>query len=124
MTALPTTTTSDASTRVVSLESQYPAGLLGVPASDIRLTWQVVSDDAGARQVGYQLASGDAGGVLAPEEPVVGADSIGIPAPGALQPRERRSFAVRIATAGGMDGVERSAHRRGGDRRSPISRRG
>ena len=45
MTALPPTTTTDASTRVVALESQYPSGLLGVPASGIRLTWRVVSDD-------------------------------------------------------------------------------
>jgi alpha-L-rhamnosidase len=101
MTALPPAAMTDASTRVVSLDSQYPTGLLGVPAEGLRLTWRVESDDRAARQIAYQLASGDAGEELVGEEPVDGAASIGIPAPAGLSPRGRRSYAVRIATPAG-----------------------
>lgn len=101
MTALPPATTTDAATRVVALDSQYPEGLLGIPAAGLRLTWRAASDDAAARQVGYQLASAAVGGELAPEEPVASDRAVGIPAPGELRAGERRDYAVRIATQAG-----------------------
>ncbi|MGR0219055.1 family 78 glycoside hydrolase catalytic domain [Agromyces sp. ZXT2-6] len=101
-TQLPDTTTTDATARVVSLRSQYPDGLLGVPRSGLRLTWRA---EAASAQVGYQLRwhDGATGTVVA--EPVEGDRSIGVATPGPdLGPGEGRRYAVRIATAAGWSG--------------------
>ena len=49
--------TTDATTRVIKLASQYPTGQLGLPAGQLELSWQVVSKTAGSKQVGYEIQS-------------------------------------------------------------------
>ncbi|HWV48993.1 MAG TPA: family 78 glycoside hydrolase catalytic domain, partial [Microbacterium sp.] len=100
MAATPPLTQTDASTRVVSLRSQHGADLLGIPARGLRLTWRAESSVPGAEQIGYQLATGPAGGELTPDDAVASADSVAIPV-GDLASGERRAFAVRIATSAG-----------------------
>lgn len=103
VTALPEDTRFDSQTRIVRIESQYDARLLGVPAEGIRLSWAVESDDAHAEQRGYQLKSraGDAEHWQLGAA-VTGSDAIGIAAPGTpLASRERRDYSVRIATESG-----------------------
>jgi alpha-L-rhamnosidase len=100
MTALPSTDTADASTRVTGLRTAYADADLGIPRRGLRLSWQAESDDPAAAQLGYQLAAGPDGGELAPAEPVPGADAIGVRV-GDLAAGERRAFAVRVATASG-----------------------
>src|SRR5687768_3517531 len=101
MTALPPLSSPDTATAVVGLRSQYGQGLLGVPRSGLRLTWRAASDDPGAHVIGYQLATGEAGGRMRELEPVAAEAGIGIPLTGDLQPRERRAFSVRVATPTG-----------------------
>ena len=96
-THLPAPTSADTTARVVSLQSQYPEELLGVPRTGLRLTWGA---SAASPQVAYQVRwdGADAGTA----DPVASADSIGVEAPGpALEPGEVRRYAVRIATAAG-----------------------
>lgn len=94
---LPASTTADPGARVVSLTSQYPDGLLGVPRTGLRLTWRA---SAASGQLGYQVRWDGAPGDVA--EPVASADSIGIEAPGpTLEHGQVRRYAVRIATAHG-----------------------
>ncbi|GAA5202913.1 family 78 glycoside hydrolase catalytic domain [Microbacterium jejuense] len=99
--SLPAPTSSDAATRVTELRSQHGAGLIGVPRTGLRLSWRAESDDPQARLVGYQLASGAEGGALAEAAPVLASRTTGIAVEGALAPRERRAFAVRVATTAG-----------------------
>ena len=112
MTVIPGAAMTDPATRVVALCSQHGAGLIGVPGRDVRLTWQIESEDATASQLAYQIAVGeteDAAGPsaeagaddsLVPSPPVASPDAIGIPV-GDLDPNTRRRFAVRIATSRG-----------------------
>ena len=51
-TQLPATTISDPGARVLSLRSQYPDGLLGVPRAGLRLTWRA---EAATPQLGFQV---------------------------------------------------------------------
>ena len=80
---LPAQTVSDHDARVVSLSSQYPDQLLGVPRTGLRLTWRASAPTA---QLGYQVKwDGADTGTPTPSPP---SDSIGIAAPGpALEPR-------------------------------------
>ncbi|GAA3865069.1 family 78 glycoside hydrolase catalytic domain [Tessaracoccus defluvii] len=76
----------------LDLASQYPAGLLGVPAGDIQLTWRTT-----APATGYQLRHADQGGQWQVAEPVDGVAVGPVPAPGGpLAPRDRRRYAVRL----------------------------
>ena len=94
---LPAQTVADHDARVVSLHSQYPDGLLGVPRTGLRLTWRASAPTA---QLGYQVRWD--GASRGTSEPVASADSIGVAAHGpALEPAEMRRYAVRIATAAG-----------------------
>jgi len=94
---LPAQSASDHDARVVSLHSQYPDELLGVPRTGLRLTWRATAPTA---QLGYQVKWD--GADRGTSEPVVSADSIGVAAPGpALAPGEMRRYSVRIATAAG-----------------------
>ena len=94
-----------ATTSVTSLRSQYPDGLLGVPADEVRLTWQVESSDPSARQVAYEIqAAADAEFtvVLETSGAVDGPAQIAVPSPGSpTGSRETRFFRVRIATESG-----------------------
>ncbi|KAF2412320.1 hypothetical protein B1729_15620, partial [Microbacterium sp. B35-04] len=101
MTALPSPSAVDAATRVVALRTQHGTGLLGVPRAGLRLSWRAETDDAGARIEGYQLAEGPEGAELVASEPVASTRTAGVAIPGALAPRERRAFAVRVATTTG-----------------------
>lgn len=104
MAPLPPLTTSDPSTAVVAVATQYPAGLVGLPLEEVRLSWAVASDDPAAAQAGYQLAWGAPGdpAALAQAEPVTGDAAIGVVGPGGpLAARERRAYRVRVATASG-----------------------
>ena len=58
MPSTPALTLSDAETRVASLRSQHPIGLLGLPADGIQLTWAVVSARPGSTQLAYQIQFG------------------------------------------------------------------
>lgn len=94
---LPAPTSVDPGAEVVSLRSQYPDGLLGVPRTGLRLTWRA---SAASAQLGYQVRWNGADAGVA--DPVASGDSIGVAAPGpALGPGEERRYAVRIATAAG-----------------------
>ncbi|WP_109209047.1 MULTISPECIES: alpha-L-rhamnosidase [Microbacterium] len=101
MTALPPPAALDAATRVVELRAQHGPGLLGVPRTGLRLAWKAESDDPDARVLGYQLAQGDEGAEPIASEPVADPRGFGVEIPGALSPRERRAFAVRLATTTG-----------------------
>ncbi|GAA5206288.1 alpha-L-rhamnosidase [Microbacterium kyungheense] len=99
--SLPAPTSSDTATRVVGLRTQHGPGLLGVPRTGLRLSWHAESDDADARLLGYQLASGDERGELTASDPVAAVRTTGIEVAADLAPRERRAFAVRVATTAG-----------------------
>ena len=101
MTALPSSSAVDTATRAVALRTQHGPGLLGIPRDGLRVSWRAETDDPRARIVGYQLAQGSEGAELAPAEPVASARVTGVAIPGSLAPRERRAFAVRIATTTG-----------------------
>ena len=101
MTALPLLDAVDAATRVVGLRTQHGPGLRGVPRDGLRLSWRAETDDPRARIVGYQLAEGPEGATLTPSEPVASTRTTGIAIAGSLASRERRAFAVRVATTTG-----------------------
>jgi alpha-L-rhamnosidase len=95
----------DFETSVVSLVSQYPAGLLGLPGGPLELSWQIASSTPGLSQLSFQIqAAADARfhQVLADTGTVAGSVQIGESAPGpALKSREVRFFRVRIQTESG-----------------------
>ncbi|NYD67532.1 alpha-L-rhamnosidase [Agromyces atrinae] len=101
MTALPNASEPDSSTRIISIRSQFAPGQLGVPLLVPRLSWQVESDRPDARQHAYQLAERSCSGDWAVAEPVSSADQTGIRGASALEPRERREYAVRIDAGAG-----------------------
>ena len=101
MTALPSPDAADVAAHVVGLRTQHAPGLLGLPRTGLRLSWRAESDDPAARIVGYQLADGPEGAEPTPSAPVADTRTVGVAIPGTLAPRERRSFAVRVATTKG-----------------------
>lgn len=95
--SLPAPTAADPSARIVALRTQYPDDLIGVPLSDLRLTWRATAASA---QTGYQVRWH--GATNGTSEPTVSDASIGVAAPGgSLQPGEERTYEIRIATADG-----------------------
>ena len=102
MSAVPETTTPDASTKVVGLRSQYGPGLLGVPREGLRLSWRVESDRrrhaAGRRTSSPRPQRERRRSRTASSTARHPSASRSL---GALAPRERRAYAVRIATAEG-----------------------
>ncbi len=100
MTDIAPLTALDPGTTVVSLTSQHPAGILGVPRDGLRLTWSVRSTTA-TEQLGAQLSWRD-GAEWKDEEPFTGDSSIAVAAPGGDLPAgDVRWFRVRVATAHG-----------------------
>ena len=67
----------------------------------MRLSWRTETERRGAAQVAYEIASGAEGGTLVAHGIVEGAASVGIAVGDPLEPRERRAYAVRVATAEG-----------------------
>ena len=95
----------DFETRVVSLATQFPSGLLGLPSDTLELSWQVESAVPGRTQVaahiqeaadsGFETISSDSGIIL-------GSRQLGVTAPGSnLRSREVRYLRVRIQTEAG-----------------------
>ena len=56
MSALPASNQRDEATRVIGLQTQFSADLIGLPIVDPQLTWQISSDRPDAVQVGYELS--------------------------------------------------------------------
>jgi alpha-L-rhamnosidase len=87
---------------IVELSCQLAAGLLGVGAEPIRLSWNVGAIEGGLRQLAYELQCSTTPGfdeILATTGEVRDAAQIGITDPGpALSSRERRFFRARIET--------------------------
>ena len=64
MSPLPATTQRDEATKVIGLQTQFSADLIGLPITDPLLTWQISSERPDAVQVGYEISSvGEAGDV-------------------------------------------------------------
>jgi alpha-L-rhamnosidase len=108
MNASPQSAVTDSSTSVTSLRTQYPTGLIGVPAAPVRLSWKVSSDTPGSTQVAYEIETADAASFASPLATSGAVDSsaaIAISAP--LSPtgsRETLYYRVRIATEAGWTG--------------------
>jgi alpha-L-rhamnosidase len=65
MTSLPESTKRDEATRVIGLQTQFSADLVGLPIVDPQLTWQISSERPDAVQVGYEISSvGEMGDVI------------------------------------------------------------
>jgi alpha-L-rhamnosidase len=96
-TTLPPFDEAVATARVLSVRTQYPDGLIGVPGGGIRLSWRTRAEGP---QLGYQVRwSGDADGT---SDAIASDECIGVPAPGGDIPSgAERRYAVRIATAAG-----------------------
>lgn len=101
MTAVPLPSASDPATRVVGVRTQHAFGLLGVPRSGLRLSWRVESTGDDARVLGYQLATASEGADLIESDAVGALDATSVRIDDELRPGERRTFAVRVATAAG-----------------------
>ncbi|MGF3056422.1 family 78 glycoside hydrolase catalytic domain [Microbacterium sp. YY-01] len=100
----PDVTLHDTALRVTALHSQHAHALLGVPHRDLRLTWQLVSDQPGTQQVAYQIARAEgrhtSAEQLHPEAPIASADQVAVPV-GDLAPDSTHTFAVRAASSDG-----------------------
>jgi alpha-L-rhamnosidase len=101
MTAIPALDSLDSATTVVSLVPPYAAGLIGVPAVPLFVSWAVESTTPGSRQVAFELQASvhsdfsDA----ATTGPIASDNSISVLTPGGpLASREVRHVRVRIAT--------------------------
>jgi len=76
MSSLPEPTKRDEATRVIGLQTQYSADLIGLPIVDPQLTWQISSERPDAAQVGYEISSvGETGDVIT-STPVTSAEQI------------------------------------------------
>lgn len=99
MTSIPATSQRDEATRVIGLQTQYSADLIGLPIVDPQLTWQISSERPDAIQLAYEISSvGETGDVIT--SPVVtSAEQIEQIASGHIsKAREIRHLRVRVAT--------------------------
>jgi alpha-L-rhamnosidase len=96
---LPETSQHDEATRVIGLQTQYSADLIGLPIVDPLLTWQISSEHPDAVQVGYEISSvGETGDVIT-STPVTSSEQIEQLASGHIsKSREVRNLRVRVAT--------------------------
>ncbi len=95
----------DTATTVVSLKSQFAAGLIGLPGEPLLLSWAVESTDAQSQQLGYEIelaANADfAGDVL--RASAEGAESQWVAAPAFEATSRATWFArVRVRTQAGL----------------------
>ena len=98
---------TDMQTRVTRFFSQYPEGLLGIPADRLLLGWEVHSEDVQAMQLGYQIevSHDNQFSVLLASETGDSSDQFEVLAPGPdLASREARYYRVRIRTPKGWTG--------------------
>ncbi|MDQ1555501.1 MAG: alpha-L-rhamnosidase [Actinomycetota bacterium] len=105
MTATPPITSATTSATVFSLRTQYPEGLIGVPAAPVRLTWRVRSEMPSDAQTAYEIQAAetpDFAPVLASSGVVPSSSALAVPAPATpTGSRQVRYYRVRIATADG-----------------------
>jgi alpha-L-rhamnosidase len=99
MSSLPESTKHDEATRVIGLQTQFSADLIGLPIVDPQLTWQISSERPDAVQVGYEISSvGEMGDVIT-SPAVTSAEQIEQVAAGHIsKAREIRHLRVRVAT--------------------------
>ena len=99
MSNLPATTARDEVTRVIGLQTQFSADLIGLPIVDPLLTWQISSDRADAVQVGYEISSIGEDGSVVTSPAVTSSEQIEILAKGHIaKAQEIRRLRVRVAT--------------------------
>jgi len=108
MNAIPTSATLDHSTTVTGLRTQYPRDLIGVPATAVRLSWQVDSTTPGSVQVAYEIEASDAPSfttTIATSGPTPSPAAIAVAAPASpTASRQSLYYRVRIATEAGWTG--------------------
>jgi alpha-L-rhamnosidase len=99
MSSLPAASQRDEETRVIGLQTQFSADLIGLPIVDPQLTWQISSSRPDAVQVGYEISSvGQMGDVIS-STAVTSAEQIEQVASGHIsKAREIRQLRVRVAT--------------------------
>lgn len=96
---LPATTQRDEVTRVIGLQTQFSADLIGLPIIDPLLTWQISSDRTDAVQVGYEISSIGEDGSVVTSPATTSSEQIEILAKGHIsKAREIRQLRVRVAT--------------------------
>ena len=101
MTQLPPTAVLDQALKEVALSTQYDPSLLGLPRDGVRLTWETSADPSASAPVGYQISTRSRN-EWQEHAPVEAPQPLGLLAPGgALSPRERREYRVRVATVEG-----------------------
>ena len=57
MSGIPAITQRDELTRVVGLQTQFSAEIIGLPVVDPYLTWQIASEHPDAAQLAYEISS-------------------------------------------------------------------
>jgi alpha-L-rhamnosidase len=95
----------DLLTKVVSVQTQHPAGLIGTPGEQPLLTWKVETDTAGSKQQAFQIQvaadpefrqiTGDTGVVAANSQLAVASPAA------APASREKQFFRVKVETQAG-----------------------
>lgn len=99
MSTLPQISQRDEQTRVIGLQSQYSADLIGLPITDPLLTWQIESSHTDAVQVGYEISSIGEDGKVVTSTPVTSAEQIEVVATGHISKAQTvTQLRVRIAT--------------------------
>jgi alpha-L-rhamnosidase len=93
---------TDSGTKISTVKSQYPDGLIGLPDAPIFLSWTVTSDRKETKQLAYQIqVSSDAAfTTLVGDTGVVESDSqVALPSPAPrLASRETHHFRVMVKT--------------------------
>lgn len=99
MSTLPQLSQRDEQTRVIGLQSQYSADLIGLPIVDPLLTWQIESSRSDAVQVGYEISSISEDGTVTASTPVTSEDQIEVVAKGHVSKAQTvTQLRVRVAT--------------------------
>ena len=99
MSGIPLTTQRDDFTRVVGLQTQFSADIIGLPVVDPILTWQILSQRSDALQLAYEISSIGEDSSVITSSVVASSEQIEISAPGHIsRNREIRYLRVRIAT--------------------------
>ncbi len=99
MSSIPEQTQHDRATRVIGLQSQFSADLIGLPITDPQLTWQIVSERPDAIQLAYEISSVGEMGDVATSPVVVSDEQIEQIAVGHInEAHQLRHLRVRVAT--------------------------
>ena len=99
MSGIPAITQRDELTRVVGLQTQFSAEIIGLPVVDPYLTWQISSERSEVAQLAYEISSIGYDNSVITSPVVTSSEQIEIAAPGhILGPQEIRRLRVRVAT--------------------------